>query len=281
MAGDATVEESAMLRQRTTGESREVDVVLRSKVGSHDVVVSIEARASARKADLPWVESMLGKHAELPTSKLVLVSANGFTRPARRHAEAKGAIAVAPADLAGNHAGHQFIDALESLKAEEVTVELKHMVMTAHRPNGETLRVRVPLNMNVYAADGRYITMLNLLFESERTADFANFHKDITSPGGTLDANLHPPWTLPGGIVADEIYARWEKTDPPEMQLIQEIVVLADVAVEDVPTIEMTSRQLGDIAYSYGEATIHGERALVVITADETGGRLTVRPRNS
>ena len=281
VAGDATTEESAMLRQRTTGELREVDVVLRSKIGSHEVVVSSEARASARKADLPWVESVLGKHADLPTSKLVLVSENGFTRPARRHAEAKGAIAVSPEDLTGDHPGRHIIDELQSLQAEEVTLELQHMVMTARRPNGQTTRVRVPLNMNVYGADGRYITMINLLFESERAANFAEFHKDVSSPGGKLEANLHPRWNLPGGKVVDEIYARWEQVDPPELQLIEEVVVLADVAVEDVPTIEMTARQLGDIAYSYGESTIGGERALVVITADETGGRLTVRPRRN
>jgi plastocyanin domain-containing protein len=55
--------------------------------------------------------------------------------------------------------------------------------------------------------------------------------------------------------------------------------VIADVAVEEVPTIEMTARQLGDIAYSSGETTIRGERALAVVTADETGGQLTVRRR--
>ena len=55
--------------------------------------------------------------------------------------------------------------------------------------------------------------------------------------------------------------------------------MLADVAIEDVPTIEMTARQLGDVAYSYGESAVAGDRALVVITADENGGRLVVCPR--
>jgi hypothetical protein len=103
LAGDATIEESAMLKQRTTGEAREVDVVLRSNVGPHEVIVSVEARSTARKADLPWVESMVGKHADLPTSKHVLVSESGFTGPAKRHAEAKGAIAVSPQEVAGDH----------------------------------------------------------------------------------------------------------------------------------------------------------------------------------
>src|SRR3954447_25916201 len=78
----ATVEESAMLVHRTTGELREVDVVIRSYVAGYQIIVGIEARASARKADLPWVESIIGKHSELPTSQLVLVSESGFTGPA-------------------------------------------------------------------------------------------------------------------------------------------------------------------------------------------------------
>jgi pyruvate-formate lyase-activating enzyme len=96
-----------------------------------------------------------------------------------------------------------------------------------------------------------------------------------------LEANLHPRWNLPDGSTRDEIYAQWQETDPPEMQLIEEVVVVADVAVSDVPTIEMTSRQLGDIAYSYGEATLGGKRALVVLTADERGGLITIRPQRN
>lgn len=73
-----------MLEQRTTGVLREVDVVVRSDIAGHEVIVGIEARASARKADLLWVETLLGKHEDLPTSKLVLVSESGFTGPAER-----------------------------------------------------------------------------------------------------------------------------------------------------------------------------------------------------
>jgi hypothetical protein len=281
LAEDATIEESAMLEQRTTSELREVDVVLRSTVGGHEVVVSVEARATARKADLPWGESMVGKHADLPTSKLVLVSENGFTGPAKRHAEAKGAIAISPQDVAGDHPGRKLIDEIRSLDVQEVTIQIKHMVMTARRPNGKQIQVRVPLDMNVYSADRRYLTMLSPLFEAERAADAAEFHKNLPEDGGGLEANLHPRWNLPDGRVVDEIYAQWQETDPPELQLIEEVVVIADIAVTDAPTIEMISRQLGETAYAYGETTLGGKRAVVVLTASETGGLLTVRQQRN
>ena len=178
--------------------------MLRSKIGSHEVIVSIEARASARKADSTWVEMMLGKHEDLPTSKLVLVSENGFTDPARRHAAAKGQIAHLARGPGDDHPGRRVLDGLRALQAEEVTFELTDMVMNARRPNVEKVRVRVPLNMNVYDAEGRYLTMLNLLFEAERAANVAEFHRDVSSPGGALRATFIRAGNLPSGEVADE-----------------------------------------------------------------------------
>jgi hypothetical protein len=83
MAVDATVEASALLTSRGTGTLREVDVVIRAKQAGHEVIVSVEAMARSRKADRKWVDEMVGKHADLPTSKLVLVSEKGFTKDAR------------------------------------------------------------------------------------------------------------------------------------------------------------------------------------------------------
>jgi hypothetical protein len=282
LAGDATVEESAMLRQRTTGEEREVDVVLRTSVGGHEVVVSIEARATARKADLPWVESMLGKHDDLPTSKLVLVSEAGFTGPAKRQAEAKGALAVAPEDLAGDHPARRLIEQLAQLSPREVTLAITQMIMRIRRPNGETRRVGIPLDMNVYSASGKYITILYRLFEAEHEANFAHF-ASVTNDmsGGEVRARMTPRWNLPGGLLADAIYARWEGVDPAELQIIEEVEVLADVVVNQGPAIEMTTRQLGDVAYSHGEATIGGTPTLIVVTANETGGTMSFRRRPS
>lgn len=82
LAPEAIVEESAFLADRFTGQRREVDVVLRSRVGSHEVIVAVECREHRRRADIEWVEQMAMKHSSLPTSKLVLVSLTGFTRSA-------------------------------------------------------------------------------------------------------------------------------------------------------------------------------------------------------
>ena len=107
MAGDATVEASAMRPSQSTGALREVDVVIRAKQAGHDVIVSVEAMARSRKADRTWVDSMVGKHADLPTNKLVLVSQRGFTEDARAAALARNAVPLAPEDLPSSNRGQR------------------------------------------------------------------------------------------------------------------------------------------------------------------------------
>ena len=99
MAAGATVESPAFLQSKSTGADREVDVVISGKQAGHDVIVSVEAMARSRKADRKWVDEMVGKHADLPTSKLVLVSEKGFTKDARAAAIANNAVPLAPKDL--------------------------------------------------------------------------------------------------------------------------------------------------------------------------------------
>jgi hypothetical protein len=287
LAGDAAVEESAMLIDRQ-GEQREVDVVLRSKIAGHEVVVCVEARATKRKADLTWVEGMLGKHADLPTSKLILVSEAGFTGPAKRKAEVNAAVPIAPRDLKGDHPAHELIQKLSALTVREFTAEITEVVMQVLRPNGERMRVRqTPININVYDAHGGYLTMLIHLFEAERKANAAQFARFESGLGegeseftATLAPTLEQPvWNLTGGLAVSRLYARWEEVDPAEMQVIEKFDLTAEAESRDGPTVEMTTRQLDDVAYSYGATTLHGKKALIVITADEAGGKITVRRR--
>lgn len=76
------VEESAMLKDEYTGSFREVDIVVRTSVSTHDNYMSIECRDHSRRQDVTWVESMYGKHTGLPTNKLVLWSRSGFSKDA-------------------------------------------------------------------------------------------------------------------------------------------------------------------------------------------------------
>jgi len=83
-----------MVPDSRTGELREVDITVRSEVSGYPVLVGIECVDHGRRATVQWVETMLGKHADLPTDKLVLVASGGFSKQATKKAHARGAICL-------------------------------------------------------------------------------------------------------------------------------------------------------------------------------------------
>lgn len=83
-----TVTESKPLLDRVIHSMREVDVVIEGTAGAYPLILSIECRDRSRPGDVTWVEEMHTKHEHLPTNKLLLVSASGFTAAARKKASA-------------------------------------------------------------------------------------------------------------------------------------------------------------------------------------------------
>jgi hypothetical protein len=79
---------------------------------------------------------------------------------------------------------------------------------------------------------------------------------------------------LAGGLSVDRLNARWQDVDPPEFQLIESIELDARGIAREAAAVELTARQYGDVAYAYGETALQGQKALVVLTADEIGGRI-------
>lgn len=56
LAEGAEVTESKMMRDRLTKRFREVDIVIKGKVGSQPVVVCVECRDHKRVADVTWLD---------------------------------------------------------------------------------------------------------------------------------------------------------------------------------------------------------------------------------
>lgn len=94
LAHEAVVTESKMLSNILTGSPVEVDVVIEAETGGIPLIIGIECKAEARTVTVEWVREMLGKHRDLPTDKLVLVSRSGFTPEAERYAAARRAEAI-------------------------------------------------------------------------------------------------------------------------------------------------------------------------------------------
>jgi hypothetical protein len=69
--------------------SREVDVSLRSQVGSVSVLVIIECRDRAQTQDVSWIEQLATKREDVGADKAVAVSTGGFSAGARNLARSK------------------------------------------------------------------------------------------------------------------------------------------------------------------------------------------------
>ncbi|MCV7442031.1 restriction endonuclease [Mycobacterium paraense] len=106
---------SAMLPDSAVpGERREVDICAEGQVSGHKVVLGIECRAWKRPQTVEWVEAMYGKHSHLPTDKLVLVSASGFTPAALKLAEFLRIKAITPDDVTPGFVG-EVVNNLDSV----------------------------------------------------------------------------------------------------------------------------------------------------------------------
>lgn len=75
-----------MLQDKVTGVEREVDVLITRQVANYNVTIGIEVIDRKDPASAPWVEQMRARCENLEIDKLILVSRNGFTKPAIKKA---------------------------------------------------------------------------------------------------------------------------------------------------------------------------------------------------
>jgi hypothetical protein len=285
MAGEAYVEESGLLPHRVTGTMREVDVVIRSQVARHEVIISVEATSTGRKANVEWVERLLKKHSDLPTSKLVLVSDTGFTADARKQAEHDKAITVAPEDLTGGDPAFAVVSKLTSLWPKTIELKPEAATVIVRRPDGASTFVRdLQPDHVLFFDDGRPAAVLREAFSSLYETNFPRFagtmgleeiDEDTERP---FVFHWGPPCTVEVGAETKHLALRWEKSEPHELHQIQE-AELRGKAVVRVAEIPLHHAKLGDIAYSYGEGALGEHPALLVVTEDPGVTKASIRLR--
>lgn len=74
---------------KITGQLREVDVSLRLKSGYISILIIVEYRDRDIE-DVTWIEQLVTKCKNLGADKIIAVSSNGFTEPAKKSAEHYG-----------------------------------------------------------------------------------------------------------------------------------------------------------------------------------------------
>lgn len=74
----------------TMKKNREVDVVLEINLGPHNLMIGIECRKRKHKEDVTWIEQLVTKKECCHFNRLIAVSSEDFTEPAKILANLKG-----------------------------------------------------------------------------------------------------------------------------------------------------------------------------------------------
>lgn len=75
----AIIKRNDRIPDKETGTLREIDISIRARVGSMDLLTIVECRNRNQKADARWIEELDGKRTSVGANKVVAVSSSGFT----------------------------------------------------------------------------------------------------------------------------------------------------------------------------------------------------------
>ena len=78
------------IRSKVTGRLREVDTSIRYRIGTAEVLITLECRSRTRTQDVTWLEQLANKKIAIGADRTISVSALGFTVDALAVAEANG-----------------------------------------------------------------------------------------------------------------------------------------------------------------------------------------------
>ncbi|GAA0393668.1 hypothetical protein Acor_74550 [Acrocarpospora corrugata] len=147
----ATVTESKELYDQSAGVYREVDIVVEGKFDGEPIRIGIEVSERTRPLALPLVESLIQKHEDLPTDKLLIVSKAGFTAPAlakiAKHAPKVRALKPEAIEVDGKPVSTKFY-------VEAIGYDPTSCTALARRPDGTGICGEAELNVPVFDKDG-------------------------------------------------------------------------------------------------------------------------------
>ena len=295
VAGEASVEESALLIDSDTDTEREVDVLVRTTVASHAVLIGVEATASGRTADVTWVEGQLQKHSTLPTDKLVLVSEAGFSEPARKKAEANGAVPLAPEDVPDGFDAGRVVNKLGSIYPKLISLDLLEVVATCKSPAGAEEELEPPVGAHVFYENGELFATIKdiaaFLFNQRFTqiaeeVNLANVVKDLEKEM-TLD--LAGPFSHnrelgDGTSEAAQLYLNPQSDGISlGLWLIQHVRIKGKMRIE-VGEIPLSHKRLSGVSdgFSFGEGKVGDTAATFVMNETQAGakGRLILETKD-
>lgn len=86
----ATVTSPDRIPELATGIAQQVDISIRVRVGTADLLIIVECRDRRRPAGKAWIDELAARGQAIGASKIIAVSASGFTKPAKLKAQVHG-----------------------------------------------------------------------------------------------------------------------------------------------------------------------------------------------
>ncbi|MDX2252009.1 MAG: hypothetical protein NW202_06970 [Nitrospira sp.] len=266
LAAGAEVKESHMMQDRLTKRFREVDVVIKGKVGSQPVVVCVECRDHKRVADVTWVDAMKTKHERLDTHVLLLASSKGFTKEAEDVARKYGIELFTlerqeTADMAGmlGPSGSLWHKTY-SLSADKVSIRVSQ---TGELPV-ETVATS-PDNL-LYLEDGSELCqvkeLVDQLLMSEHMRDF------FAREGKEEHKRFELIWAPPADHLGRPLYM--QKLEPKVLRAVELIRIVGSCSIE-IGRFGLHHGRLGTIQVAWGKTTIGGRDVMAVATKNDSG----------
>jgi hypothetical protein len=265
LAEGAEVKESVLMRDRLTKRYREVDIVIRGKIGSQSVTVCIECRDHKRVADVVWVDAMKSKHDRLETNVLLLASSSGFTKEAVNVAEKYG-IEVITLENQETTNFSELVGPNGSLWQKVYTLSINKVSIQAGEINELPAEVVITMPDNLfYRKDGSEFCQIKDLVEkiikSERVYDY------ILHKGQQEHVWFEFVWNAPIDEMGP-IYMM--KLEPRVLHVVDSIYIEGPCRIE-VDRFSMKSARLGSVEIAWGKTNISGHEALAVATFTESG----------
>ena len=78
------------IKCKITGRLREVDASIRSRIGTAEMLVTIECRRRTKIQDITWIEQLATKKKAIGADRTIAVSAAGFTESTKTLADQNG-----------------------------------------------------------------------------------------------------------------------------------------------------------------------------------------------
>lgn len=78
------------IKCKITGRLREVDASIRSRIGTAEMLVTIECRRRTKIQDITWIEQLATKKKAIGADRMIAVSAAGFTESTKTLADQNG-----------------------------------------------------------------------------------------------------------------------------------------------------------------------------------------------